>query len=325
MVNGKVRCSIIIFSLSSTSSLLHWLRIVQVLLLYLYVLDSKLATNKILTPLAMGIIFSAILSLAQVLTGRNIGGLLYWFGERPLNINQPGVALLSLSGISLLRPYATFPHPNALAGYAGLLFLFTLPYFSKNLIIKLSSLASFLIVVISYSQSAWLALFFSLIVMKKHKFSLHLLFTVFSVFSLLTPLFIYAVDLRSFTLPLFISQRLELSQTAGEVIATYPLFGTGLGQFIRTIPAFTSQNIWWLQPVHNLPLLFTAELGLLGLVTLYILTKKYLSTLTINYYPLIIFVLVTAFVDHYWLTAHQNLLLIPILFGTIKTHDLIHK
>src|SRR6266702_259621 len=41
----------------------------------------------------------------------------YFLGERTFTGSTPGIANASLGGILVLRPYATFSHPNVLAGY----------------------------------------------------------------------------------------------------------------------------------------------------------------------------------------------------------------
>lgn len=316
----------ILFSLSPASTALHWIRILQAFVLYRYVVENYYTVKSIYKALAVGIFFTFCLSLLQLKTGRNYGGIFYFLGERPLNINQPGVALFSISGTSFLRPYATFPHPNVLGGYAGLFLL--LIYSNLNLIKPfriISLLLSSFLVVISFSQAAWSGLFSSMISTKIKKLPIKSLLTIVIIASLTSPLLFENLTLNHAELPSTVGQRISLLLTAGEVISHFPLLGVGLGQFIRTIPMLTSQSIWWLQPVHNIPLLIASELGLIGLIGFIILAYKYLGSLKTKYYPIIFFLFITGAVDHYWLTIHQSLLLLVIVFGIMRANDFVHK
>lgn len=71
----------------------------------------------LLFPLTFGIISESVLAIAQFFTQGSLGGILYYFGERTFTSVTPGIANASINGQLLLRPYATFPHPNVLAGY----------------------------------------------------------------------------------------------------------------------------------------------------------------------------------------------------------------
>jgi len=310
----------LLFSVSPASSLLLWVRIVEIIILYFYIINNKFKINFVLKPLAIGVIATCLLAAAQLLTTRNVGGVFYWLGERPLGIYQPGVALVDIFGVPFLRPYATFPHPNALAGYAGLLFLFSLSIkenvnrFAKSLF----RICCLFIVLAAYSQAVWIGLAASFFIFKI-KFSIRAAMLGALALSLLSPLFFQHLD---YGLPIYISQRVDLSITAGHAFANYPIFGVGLGQFIRVIPQYFSSPIWWLQPVHNIFLLVATETGVVGLAVFILFLLK--SHAIRKYAFIFVFVLVTSLVDHYWLTSHQNLMLLAVVFATIKNNDFTH-
>jgi hypothetical protein len=84
-----------------------------------------------------GIIFESLLAFLQYFNQGSLGGILYFFGERTFNAQTPGIANASINGQLFLRPYATFSHPNVLAGFliiAMLYLLFLLKNKSKKIL-----------------------------------------------------------------------------------------------------------------------------------------------------------------------------------------------
>lgn len=73
--------------------------------------------QKIAICLAVGMILTGILAIGQVMQQGSLGGLWYFLGERSFSAETPGIANAVLNGALVLRPYATFPHPNVLAWY----------------------------------------------------------------------------------------------------------------------------------------------------------------------------------------------------------------
>lgn len=312
----------IIFSLSPLSTLFQWLRIAQAYLSFYYVANNVKNLNWFIKPLLLGIVLTFILSIGQIFTGNNVGGIFTLFGERPLNVNSPGIALMEFDGQIYLRPYATFPHPNALAGYAGAVMLLLIAIKNKIKINKnifyLSVFLCTVMVVLTYSQAALIALLLSLVIYaSKSNVRLTYLLIIFILSSFLLLL----IPLEAFT-DNSIVQRLELNAIAKEVIATHPLLGVGLGQFVRMVPMYSHSPVWWIQPVHNIPLLLTTELGIIGVVGIALAIKKQIGVLRFTYYGLLIFIVITAMGDHYWLTSHQNILLLAVIIGT---HEINNK
>src|SRR6185369_2209751 len=100
----------------------------------------------------------------QFLLGRSIGGIFYLLGERTFNISTPGIALVNILGKNFLRPYASFPHPNSLAGFLGVAIIFLSRsdklglYFSKrNKLINFAIIIGFVTFILTFSQNAWLS------------------------------------------------------------------------------------------------------------------------------------------------------------------------
>lgn len=306
----------IFFSKIPALALYRWGRVLQLTLIFFYVSMNRGVFEKIKTPLTFGLLFSLFISLSQISKGGSIGGLLYLVGERSFNINTPGISLFNFFGRQILRPYATFPHPNVLAGYSLVcLFLFII---NQRKVDYLGALVSVALILLSFSQNAWLAFvlapIFVFFILKSKNGTIKFL-SIAAVSS-----FFLTIVKASSNLPQEIFQRVELNNISGEIISRHPFFGLGLGNFIPEIPVVANQTVWWLQPVHNIFLLITSETGIVGLlIFIYILYK---NVNKINLLP-VVSIILTGMWDHYFITLPQTAILFAIVLalGNEKRFD----
>ena len=99
------------------------------------------------------------------------------------------------------------------------------------------------------------------------------------------------------------------------------LIGVGIGNFPRGMEEYvprTTSGIQLLQPVHNIPLLWISEIGVLGSV-LYIallvnILRKKIKKLTLLSVLVIISVLGIALFDHYFFSLPQGMIIGGIFF-----------
>jgi O-antigen ligase len=117
-------------------------------------------------------------------------------------------------------------------------------------------------------------------------------------------------------------------QNALSIFLQHPVTGTGMGAYLVSQNEFPiKQSYFFLQPVHNVVLLFITQAGLLlGGYTLYLLYTFFRSVrYPAFYYLTFAAILITGMVDHYWLTLQQNWLLLPVItalpFTLLKTHE----
>lgn len=300
-------------------SFYKWLRIGFVILLVLYAKHQKDLIALIKTPLALSIIFTLFLATAQILRNGSLGGVLYWLGERNISQSGVGIALFNLLGTEVLRPYATFSHPNTLSGFALVAFFLLIAMQGK--LAKVGAASALVLVIISFSQNAWGALlaapFVMLLIRKSKKHFQNFLYSA-AVLSFVSSL--AALKLASGNFSQEIGQRITLNLVAGKLIAGSPVVGTGLGVFTSLIPFSLgiTNIIWWLQPAHNIFLLLAAEIGILGLLLFVVLIIK--NTRAKNTLILIAIIL-TGMLDHYWLTQIQTLYLFAVVLGLSGTMD----
>ena len=108
------------------------LKITEFSLLALYIVKEKISLSFLALPLSLGVLGSSLMALLQFFHQGSLNGLFWWLGERTFNINTPGIAKAILGGKLILRPYGTFPHPNALAGFLLVGLILTSNFFLKE-------------------------------------------------------------------------------------------------------------------------------------------------------------------------------------------------
>jgi len=309
-----------IFSQSKIITFLSFLKIFQFLFVFYLFHNQKLKEKLFLISILLITLIEFFLTLYQLKVGRSFDGVFYFFGERHLNLWAPAIAKVSFFGKQLLRPYATFSHPNSLAGFYLLFYIFILTQkkfdqflFLKNILLFLSAL----IVLLSFSKVAIVCfLLVNLIFYFKKKGGCRLCFWgKIITFSTLSSLFLFA---KGDVLTLL--KRKELVLNSLKIIAANPFFGVGLGNYLLAQKNFFSSfPLFFNQPVHNIFLLLIAEFGIpffaLMFFSLIIFFKKNWKKIPPTTYYLILTTSLTGFFDHYWLTLKQNFLLIAVIFG----------
>lgn len=291
----KVQGSIIVFAVLNmvfaTNPLLagyRWLRVYEYYWLFRYLVFRKgWLLNLGSWALNLAVLWTAILAWSHFLLQRSVGGWLYWLGERTFNISTPGIAKVFISQLGfVLRPYATMSHPNALAGWllvAGLI------VGGWPLVIGLITIP------ITFSRSVIFLL--PTLLWKKSKIA------TIIFFSFLWVLFSNIGNPNSFP------ERQTLIIQSIQVIKQHFWLGVGLGNFIYHVPTIR-------QPVHNIYLLLASELGLPAVLIIgYFVIRIYLGFRNSKLEIPTLVILITGLVDHYWLTLHQNSLLLVILLA----------
>lgn len=297
--------------------------------------------------LAVSASLVCLVAISQFVLQHSVGGLLYWIGERSFSLSTPGIANASLGGNLVLRPYATFPHPNVLAGYLVIvlsLLLFQqsfaflrLKHNVSNAFWQLYSFAVLLLgsgtLVLSMSRSGILAFIgvVGLWIVKKSKNKYRAFGVIAGGFVLFVALlWLSGVAARFTSLSLSdesVILREQLLHAAFQMISKYPLFGVGLKNYLVVLPHFQS---WFLpfaslQPVHSIYVLWLAETGVVGAVfaglflwqTLRHVIQLHNASDRLQRMLLLAVVGLLGLVDHYFLTLPQGQLLLAFVFGSL--------
>ena len=271
------------------------------------------------------VLWTSALAWSQFTIQHSVGGLWYWLGERTFNIATPGIAKIHFIwnlgfrnwdfGL-FLRPYATLPHPNALAGF---LLVTGLVLYSLNRRITPAVVIAFLTVPLTFSRTALILEVLILIIwaclkIKNYSRSArNSMLKIVTALVLLVSSIYYLVSISGS--PTSLSERIVLNDKAIQTIKHFPVFGVGLGNFIYQVPTIR-------QPAHNIYLLVASELGLPAVLFIgYFVIKSLRYLLCVERCALSVAILVvatTGLLDHYWLTLHQNILLLVVLLAFIK-------
>jgi len=252
----------------------------------------------------IGAAYSLCLVMLQLMNQGSLQGIWYLFGERAFTLQTPGIATVSFAGQRLLRAYGSFSHPNTLAGFylaVTALFIVFRRYWSIIFTIPL--------ILLSFSKFAIILLAllpFLTLLNQKQPCRLCWLGKFFLGIWLVAFTFLYQGDPRS------LSERLLSYREVVLFIAHHPL-GTGLGSYLA--PLLPPR----LQPVHNIWLLITLELGLFVWPFLAYLASKVVTQVKSQPQWLLVVALIflTGSFDHYWLTQVQTQGMIGVLLGFI--------
>lgn len=318
------------FSALPLASLSKWVKIFEAVFLSIYIINQKVVSKpRIIEMLFYSSIFFSLIGIIQFLTGGTLSKILYFLGERSFNLSTPGIALVTIWGRQFLRAYSTFSHPNSLAGYLGIIIILTSTAKSKSKWF----FVGLLIVVVGFLLTFSLTAFFAMVVV-------YLVFVMSKNVKLLRKLSLYifgSVVLVSTTLPIWgrlvlthfiifkenIAQRLSLAILSGKMISQTFLLGGGLNTFIIIATKLRGLygSSWLMQPVHNVFLLTFSETGIIGLLVIsYLFYKLIINNEKEEHITLILcvlFILITGFADHYWLTLQQNIFLFALIAGLL--------
>jgi hypothetical protein len=290
-----------------TLTIYNWLHLTCFTLIFIAVKNSKAQSKIINLLLLLGAVLQLILVLQQQYFGHSLQGLWYYMGERLLSISTPDVAKVALWGSDMLRAYGSFSHPNSFGGFYTLILYYALIYCPRSHLNNLLIVICGLLITLSFSKVAIIAMILILLycVTKTHA-------TPWSIATLIFISILAFVTAASNLIPTSLSERITHVSNALMIIARYPLFGVGLGNY-TSITAVTSIAAIP-QPVHNIFLLLTSELGIIACFGIIYSLIRYLPKKLWLYVGCIMFL---GMFDHYLLTLQQNGLSVALLLACI--------
>jgi O-antigen ligase len=280
-------------------------------------------------PLVLGMILQSITGLFQYIKQSSLIGYIF-LGETDLG-SISAIAKDNFSGAIKILPYGTTAHPNVLAGYLaiGVLLLaiasVNLPKRKGILNLSLYTIClSITILLLTRSQAALIALILTISFGINYHFlryscnKKHNCLVIISTLVIYLLIGSYLYHSIRVSVNDSISYRYRLIQIGFATFLEYPLTGTGINQ---SIVAGTSHGLIttpapFLQPVHNIYMLWLIETGLIGVMLLLLLFKQASLRLQkrlirITSLPLIA-LLIIGLVDHYPLTLASGQLLLAL-------------
>lgn len=252
-----------------------------------------------------------------------------------------------------LRAYGGLPHPNIFGGLLliGLLLSMWL-YISRKDRSLINSFfflgASALLfsnVILTFSRTIWIATLLSSAVffifalidtstknIQKYIFNtIILLVIILALFTITFPQLFIARKNDTIITHNSISDRKVYITHAQKSIYQKPFYGTGIGNYTNSVAKNDQyiQPIWYYQPVHNIYILITAEIGLVGFVLFctllfYICLTNYkdhkkISLQKMTLLLIVIMLLSISFFDHWIWTSHVGILTLFLFLGLFAT------
>jgi len=333
----------IVFAAGKLVAFWTWIKFFEFVLLGVYIVSTKPNFGRVVLSLSIGVLYSSLLAVSQFILQHSIGGPLWLLGERSFSAASPGIAQISLclpGAVNcplLLRPYATFSHPNVLGGFLAvtipiILYQFTVLSIAKQRKLKfyygLTLVLGAFALLFSFSRSAWfVGVLGSAFLYFEEKRRPQTFRWLLDNSTIILFLGIVLVTIMLFVpLPFFgngesIVVRRDLAISAIRIWQHAPLMGVGLGNFLPTLPYFLpSRTIYFLQPAHNIYLLLLSETGIVGMGVFGFIIWSIIRNETKNgrisryiYRASLVALLLLGLVDHYALTLQQGRLLLTIL------------
>jgi O-antigen ligase len=334
---------------SPDAGLYGLIKLLEYIILFSYTAKNfrKLSSGILLSTFITGILLESFLTVAQYINQGAIGGAFYLLGERTFNAQTPGIANASINGQLFLRPYATFSHPNILAGYLfifmSLVVLYSRTRFFKhqNVFVYFSLVCGSIALFLTMGRVAIFAWALFLISLTAHSFwkktrmdsskkgYLHILknktiilITLTAVVFILT----FPAGLRLFQFNLSdrsIVQREQLAKDSFAMFQENPALGVGLNNFLVNVADIQKENKedLLIQPVHNIYLLVLSQTGIIGLIfSLYFIIKTFKVSekiTNIELPVLFLLILILGLFDHYLLTLQQGQIMLTIIVGLL--------
>ena len=309
--------SALFVSVNKPAAFYSLFKISEFILLFWSIITLKPSFNKTVLFFSIPVIYSSLLAIAQFIIQRSAGGIMWYLGERTFYASTFGIAAVSVSGRLLLRPYATFPHPNVLGGFLAVILSLMIYLLIKSSVFNkfrtflfLSILAGLPALFLTFSLGAWLVFLSGLLfIFIKPLKQPAIIFFLILLLSILIPFMPFAS--KSLT------ERRELAESFWSHFQKHPAFGTGLNNSLIYQYGSTAvkNGLHLLQPVHNIYLFVAGELGILGLTgflyLLFHLAYAYRKKPNERILPFTL-ILLLGFFDHYPLTLQQGQLLFVI-------------
>ncbi len=295
----------------------------------------------------------SILGLTQFIFQGSANGMWYFLGERYFTPNSIGQAVVDLGSGVLVRPYATFPHPNIFAFYLLTASVFStyISHASEKKSLRLTFLMLFVLfqIILFFTLSRvvilldcvflFYAYFFLPLKENRKKRKTWLLLLTLPLFILLLYSFYFSQRFFNFQiLSTSIIPRVDLLVVSLKIISQNFFFGVGLHNFYFHEVLFQKDLTGtYLQPVHNIFLLIASETGIVGLLTFVYFTistgkrliKNFSSFYSFNERMVLIILFISWIIqgifDHYFLTTQQGLLLTTVIFSLSYTERLYLK
>lgn len=305
-----------------------------------YLVNRVKRWEEIIWPLLVGAVIQAGVGMAQYSTNHSLG--LNWLGESVLDPIQPGASVVELDGFRKLRAYGLMPHPNLLGGWlaailamTGLLAAELRKRWQWWLMLGMTVVIT-LGAVWSFSRIAWLAIAAVVLVLMYAGWRVRQTKWLWlaAVIGLSAGIALAVqpqyVGVR-FTPSANLEQQSLQERKLGfeywrKIVSQNPNLGVGLDNYaINLVGLEPGQGSWWYAPVHNIYLLWTAELGSFGMaiwvwaiaaIMMWVWQRKHTIGVWLASLPLAVW-LILGVTDHWPVSLQQGQILLFLALALI--------
>ena len=310
-----------------SSVAIEWVvfKIATLFLLYILIKNGIAKKSRISGVFMISMALQAAASLGQFVSQDSLG--LSLLGEP--NLASSGIAKIDMGEDKIIRSYGTMPHPNILAGFMVVAIILNMKFKKRLPLIALCIVG----LTLTFSRSGIGALIlvgfiYAIFNIKKISSSKRMMTILIGI--CVIPVVVALPYLKThFLSTTEIEARLSQLQPAVEMILDNPM-GVGFANFTNYVQDYSDDKIspWEYQPVHNVYLLATAELGIIGIsVILFILFNVLLSGKSKRIKYSILALAVIGLVDHYMYTTTQGqilaVLLLSMQVASRQSHDVL--
>lgn len=307
------------------------------IILFFVLINSKINFKKLIYFFLSTSVLQAFIGIYQFFSQKVFS--CKYLGIAPHDAYVLGSSVLENEQGRLIRAYGGLDHPNIFGALMFFAIIFSIFLFLKynfkarHIILLFSALLIFSLgLLVSFSRSAFLALFISLLfllffflfkkkgIMRKKYFAiLIILFIFFSTFSVIfRPLIIDRFNINSRLEKISLSEREGQFETASKIILEKPWLGLGLGTYSKNLITLNpDQPFYTAQPVHNVLVLIWAESGLFALIffLLFLFFFYFQFRSSIYIYPVFIGLFVFMMLDHWLFSLPFGLLFFSLILS----------
>jgi len=329
------------WALDSTLALQHTLHIMGAIILFFMLLLGPITWRELVKWFVAGALLTALLGFFQFFTQTALASK--WLGLAAHPAWQAGSSVIVGEGIGRwLRAYGSFQHPNILGGYLfiailGLSLLSSLKIENLRLKIPLLLTYGFLITVsfLTFSRSAFLALVLFLLawlvysLFKKNNLSGRSWAGLGIVLLVILTIIFWPVTYNRVTADsaherAAVTERVAGVEESGQIFGDNKWLGVGPGNY--TLAAYVlnpEQGGWEYQPVHNVGMLILAELGIIGVLLLFLVFITFFFSFSFKNYWQVFAICLLPYIfllifDHYLYSFYIGLLLSAV-YGALIT------
>ncbi len=279
--------------------------------------------NKYIFAIWLGAVGQGILAMYQFLNQSVFASS--WLGMAGQEAYNLGPSVIEFADQRWLRAYGSFGSPNSLGIYLAVLFVLGFILYFKTQIPRykiLISVGQLLVLsglILSFSRGAWLSTLVGLVSLAvvlffKQKDFLRD-FIKQTAFALAVVVFWVAIFYPVFNARFNLQNRLEaksVSERKGQYseslsfIKSNPIFGVGPGVYTFALAKkYPELAFWQLQPIHNIYLLLLVEMGIFGMLAIFLLAisiARLIIKTNLIYAPVLVVLFTSGMLDH-WLVS----------------------